>query len=413
MTDELSAPKEIIFKQLVDKIEEAKDYSLRRDEIALRKKIDALIKVVLRENKQIAFTPEECAEISSDVKSYFLGLGPLEKLLKDPHISEIMINGPRQIYVEKNGEIELTNITFKDEDQLLHCIDKMLMFLGRRVTELEPYVDAVLKDGSRINIVKNPVSLKGYVVTIRKFIHKVLTADELIKLGTLNPLSLGFLRACVISQINILICGGSSSGKTTLLNTLASFIPEKERILTIEDTPELQIPLTHVIPMVTRAPSIEGKGEITIRDLMKNALHMRPDRIIIGEVKSEEALDMLQAMNSGHEGSMTTLHANSPLEALDRLEILSIMGSVNVSGEIARRQIINAIDLIVHMARFPDGSRKVIQISEVIKTKEYLLEDIFTFEEERGLRFTGKISAFYPRLKKKANYICKEFENSP
>lgn len=410
MKNELSASQKIIFAQLIDKIEESKVYFLRLDEFSLRKKIDALIKVILRENREAVLTAEACQELSNDAKAYFLGLGPLERLLKDPDISEIMINGPKQVYIEEDGNLELTDITFKDEDHLLHYIDKMVMYLGRRVTELEPYVDTILKDGSRINIVKNPISLKGYIVTIRKFVRRVLDVNELIRTQTLNELSMEFLKACVISRLNILISGGASSGKTTLLNILASLISEKERLVTIEDTPELNITIAHVVPLTTRPASIEGKGEIAIRDLVKNALHMRPDRIIVGEVRSDEVLEMIQAMNTGHEGSMTTLHANSPLDALDRLEVLALMSRVNLSSEVARRQIISAVDLVIQMSRFSDGSRKITQISELIKSKEYQLQDVFVFEGG-SLKLTGEIPIFYPRLKDKANYICKEFEH--
>lgn len=409
MKNELSASQKIIFAQLVEKIEKSKVDFLRLDEFSLRRKIEALLRSILRENKYIVLTPQEQEEISLEMKSYLLGLGPLERLLKDPDISEIMINGPEQVYIERNGSIELTDIAFKDEEQLSGYLDKMFIHRGRSVTELEPYVDTTLKDGSRINIVKNPVSLKGSVITIRKFTRRILSANDLIKAQTLNELSMEFLKACVISRLNILISGGASSGKTTLLNVLASLIPEKERLITIEDTPELNITIAHVVSLTTRPASIEGKGEITIRDLVKNVLHMRPDRIIVGEVRSDEVLDMIQAMNTGHEGSMTTLHANSPLDALDRLEVLALMSRINLSSEVARRQIISAVDLVIQMSRFSDGSRKITQISELIKSKEYRLQDIFLFEAG-GLKLTGKIPEFYPRLKDKTNYICKEFE---
>lgn len=411
MENHLSKAKEVILKQLIEKSEQSRFDLLKLDETSARKKVEVMFKSIIKENKDITLSRHEQEEILEEIISYFFGLGPLDKLLKDPDIIEIMVNGPKQVYIEKKGNLELSNITFEDKEHLSYVIEKILAPLGRRATEFEPYVDARLKDGSRINIVRSPVCLIGPILTIRKFSCRILNMDDLIDLGTLDAFTAEFLKACVISRLNILISGGASSGKTTLLNVLGSFITEEERVITIEDTLELNLSRKHTIPLETRLPNIEGKGEITIRDLLKNSLHMRPDRIIVGEVRSDEVLDMIQAMNVGHSGSMTTLHANLPLEALERLEILALMGSPNLSSEVAKRQIISALDLVIHMSRFPDGSRKIIQISEVVKSKEYSLQDIFIFDEGIGnLKPTGKKPTFYQKLKKKVNYICKEFE---
>lgn len=416
MKDDLMQITGVILEKIINKAEESKVNFLKLDEYNVRRKVEQLFKLVMREGKDFSLSRERQEEVFAEVVSYFFGLGPLDRFLKDPEISEIMVNGPKQIYVEKKGTLELSNITFKDSDHLSFVIEKVLSPLGRRATTYEPYVDARLNDGSRVNIVIHPVSSIGPILTIRKFSYRVLTIDDLIRLKSISKMAADFLQACVVSRINLLVCGGTASGKTTLLNALASFVPETERIITIEDTLELRLQGKHVVPLETRQPNIEGKGEISIRDLVKNALHMRPDRIVVGEVRSDEVLDMIQAMNTGHDGSMTTLHANSSLEALDRLEVLVLMGNPNISSEVAKRQIISALDLIVHMARLPNGKREVLQISEVIKGKEYKLKDIFLFDEKRnhagGLGFTGTIPSFYHYLKDKAGYSCKEFEGS-
>jgi pilus assembly protein CpaF len=406
--------KDKILKQLIEKLRQYHlDFSKMNKE-DFSQEAQAVLKTILKKNKDLSITTIDEKEIIEEALAHFFGFGPIEKLLKDPTISEILINGPKQVYIERMGNLELTDITFWDESHLMYFIEKMLLPSGRRVSETEPYIDARLDDGSRVNVVVKPISWAGPIVTIRKFMHQIFTLDELIKAKTLNKLTADFLKACVISRLNILITGGASTGKTTLLNSLASFIPERERIIVIEDVRELHIAKDHIVYLETRPPNIEGKGEIKIKDLFKNALHMRPDRIIIGEVKSEEVWDMIQAMNTGHEGSMATLHANSTLDALDRLETLFIMGThPNFSPELAKRQIIRAIDLIIQMNRFTDGSRKIIQISEILKTKDYNLQDIFVFDDkDNELKFTGIVPTFYPRLKKEANFFCEEFEKN-
>ena len=414
MENNMSNQKESILKELIQRSTELPLDFTKLDEADFKRRVEPVFKTILRRTREVSLAPEEQEEILNEAMSYFFGLGPIDKLLKNPDISEIMVNGPKQVYIEKSGNLELTDITFIDENHLVYFIDKILGPVGRHVTQFEPYVDARLLDGSRVNIVRSPISAIGPILTIRKFSHRILSIDELINLGTLNKLAADFLKACVVSRLNILVSGGASSGKTTLLNALASFIPEDERVITIEDTLELRFSRKHTIPLETRPPNIEGKGEITIRDLLRNSLHMRPDRIIVGEVRSDEVLDMVQAINTGHDGSMTTLHANSPVEALERLEILALRGSANVSSEVAKRQIISAVDMVIHINRFPDGSRRITQISEIIEAREYFLQDIFILTEEadqaQGLRLTGRAPTFYVKLKNRAKYSCSEFE---
>ena len=405
------SPKEFALTRVLRELEDAKMHITEFNERNLRRRIDAIVRSLLGQYRDFALTPEERDEVIREGVSYFLGLGPIEVLLKNPEVTEIMINGPREVYVEKNGNLESVDTKFKDEEQLLYFVEKMLATLGRQVTHLEPYVDTILNDGSRVNIVKKPVSRIGPIVTIRKFSDRLLTMDEFIASGALNTGVAEFLKACVIARLNLLISGGAGAGKTTLMNILCSFIPGRERSIAIEDTPELNIPGKHAIFLVTRPPNIEGKGEITIRSLIRNALHMRPDRIIVGEVRSDEVIDMIQAMNTGHEGSMTTLHANSPPDALDRLEVLTLLGRANISDAVARKMVVNTIQLVIHMARLSDGSRRVITISEVTKNQGSPIEDIFVFDETaRVLKATGRMPAFYSQLKKKADYTHRDFE---
>jgi len=405
---------EILKKIIAKDKEAAKTDFLNISETEFRRIIEALFRSALKEGN-ISLERKKYEEILSDIMSYFLGLGPLDNLLKDPEITEIMVNGPEQIFIEKKGTLSLSDITFKNEQHLLYVVEKILSPLGRRVSEFEPFVDARLKDGSRVNIVRAPVSNIGPILTIRKFSYQAFTLKDLIESNTISEPVAEFLKACIIARLSILVSGGASSGKTTLMNALGSFIPSHERVITIEDTRELRLDRLHTVPLETRPANIEGKGEIPIRSLVRNALHMRPDRIIIGEVRSEEVLDMIQAMNTGHEGSMTTLHANSTLEALDRLEVLALLGNPNMSSEVAKRQITSAIDLVLQMSRFPDGSRKLIQVGEVVKAKEYKLENIVVYNDEpgqEGLAFSGIVPKFYTKLKKRANYYRKEFEEN-
>lgn len=404
MEAHLQAIRDDIINNLTQRKKEFKFDFGQADRSEFRRTIETAFKTVIKENK-ISLNHQEQEELLAEIIYYFIGFGPIENLLKDPEVTEIMVNGPKQIYIERNGNLELTDITFESQAQILYLIENIISPMGRRISEFEPFVDARLSDGSRVNIVRSPVSRIGPLLTIRKFSYRVLRMEDLIKLGSINRPAAEFLKACVISRINILISGGAGTGKTTFLNALIDFIPENERLITIEDTRELIISRKHTVPMETRTFNIEGKGEITMRDLFKNALHMRPDRIIAGEVRGDEVLEMVQAMNTGHEGSMTTLHASSPLEALDRLEILALMGNSNMSSEVARRQIIGAVDLVVYLSRFPDGSRKVIQISEVVKSKDYSMQDIFVYDESsKNLKATGIKPYFADKLNKLAGY---------
>ncbi len=343
-------------------------------------------------NHNLVLSRRERAQLQISLINDILGYGPLQPLLDDPEVTEIMVNGPYQVYAERRGRIEATGIRFRDEQHLMRVIEKILLPLGKRVDERVPMVDARLPDGSRVNVVIPPISLNGPCVTIRKFARDPFTINDLVALGTLTPEAAQFLQAAVQAKLNILISGGTSSGKTTLLNVLSAFIPNDERIITIEDTAELQLRQEHVVRMEARPPNIEGIGEVTIRDLVRNALRMRPDRIIVGECRGGEALDMLQAMNTGHEGSMTTIHANNPREALSRLETMVLMAGMDLPVRAIREQIAGALDLIVHMARLRDGSRKVIQISEItgMEGDVVTMQDLFVFEHE-GFDEMGRI----------------------
>ncbi len=342
--------------------------------------------------RNLVLSRAERMQLQLSLINEILGYGPLQPLLDDPEISEIMVNGPFQVYVERRGKVELTGVRFRDEQHLMRIIEKILLPLGKRVDERVPMVDARLPDGSRVNVVIPPVSLNGPCVTIRKFSRDPLTMSDIISLGTLTPEAAQFLQAAVQAKLNILITGGTASGKTTLLNILSAFIPNDERIITIEDTAELQLRQDHVVRLEARPPNIEGVGEVTIRDLVRNALRMRPDRIIVGECRGGEALDMLQAMNTGHEGSMTTIHANNPREALSRLETMVLMAGMDLPVRAIREQIAGAIDIIVHMARLRDGSRKVMQISEItgMEGDVITMQDLFVFEHE-GFDEMGRI----------------------
>lgn len=327
----------------------------------------------------------ERPRLVADVRDEMLGLGPIETLRQDTSVTEIMVNGPKQVYIERMGRLELTDVKFHDDAHLMNVVGRILVPLGRRIDESSPLVDARLEDGSRVNVIIPPLSLVGPVLTIRKFSETPLTVENLISFGTLTGKMAQFLRACVKARINILVSGGTGSGKTTTLNVISSFIPEGERIVTIEDAAELRLQQAHVITLESRPPNIEGHGEITIRDLVRNALRMRPDRIIVGEVRTGEALDMLQAMNTGHDGSLTTAHANSPRDVLSRLETMVLMSGLELPVRAIREQISSAIDLIVHQSRMRDGSRKITYITEVQRMEgdTITLQDIFRYQQSR------------------------------
>ena len=325
----------------------------------------------------------ERQKIVQEVIDEILGFGPISSLLKDDNISEIMVNGPNQVYVERHGILELTNVTFNDDNHVQHIIEKIVAPIGRRIDESQPMVDARLPDGSRVNAIIPPLSLIGPTITIRKFSRDPYGAEDLINFGTLTREMAILLEACVKARLNIFVSGGTGSGKTTTLNVLSSFIPEHERIITIEDAAELQLPQSHVVTLETRPPNIEGKGAITMRDLVKNSLRMRPERIIVGEVRGGEALDMLQAMNTGHDGSLTTGHANSPRDMLSRLETMVLMAGMDLPIRAIREQISSAIDIIVQQSRLRDGTRKITHITEVLGMEGEIIvtQDVFKFEQ--------------------------------
>jgi pilus assembly protein CpaF len=327
-------------------------------------------------------------ELINDVTGY----GPINPLLLDSDVTEVMVNGPDMVYVEKKGKIILTDIKFSDDDQVMQVIDKIVAPLGRRIDESSPMVDARLPDGSRVNAIIPPLSLVGPVLTIRKFSKVPYTIEDLINMKSLNREMAVFLNACVKARLNVFISGGTGSGKTTTLNVLSSFIPDDERIVTIEDAAELQLSQDHVVSLESRPPNIEGTGEIPIRELVRNSLRMRPDRIIVGECRGGEALDMLQAMNTGHDGSLATGHANTPRDMLARLETMVLMAGVELPVKAIRQQIVGALDLIVQQARFKDGTRRITNITEVqdMEGDVVVLQDIFTFQQE-GIDEDGKI----------------------
>jgi pilus assembly protein CpaF len=348
-------------------------------------------------------------QVFTDIIDELTGYGPIQPLLDDPDISEVMVNGPKKVFVEKNGRLTKSAVTFDDDDHVLRVIDRIILPLGRRVDADSPTVDARLPDGSRVNAVIRPVSIDGPSITIRKFKKDKLSIQQLIDYGSLTPNMAEFIRACVLAHLNIVISGGTGSGKTTLLNVLSSYIPEEERIVTIEDAAELQLQQDHVLRMETKVPNTDGKGAVTIRDLVRNSLRMRPDRIIVGECRGGESLDMLQAMNTGHDGSLTTLHANSPRDALSRLETMVLMAGMDLPLKVVRQQISSAVDLIIQQTRLKDGSRKVTAITEVVgmEGEIVVLTDIFKFEQtgvgEKGkivgeLKPTGIRPIFSPRL---------------
>ncbi len=331
-------------------------------------------------------------QLFHEILDDMLGFGKLQPLLDDPSISEIMVNGPKQVYVERNGKLTKTNITFESDRDVLKIIDKIVSPLGRRIDNESPTVDARLPDGSRVNAIVAPVAIDGPGITIRKFNKEKLTVDQLIEFGSLSESMADFIKACVISRLNIVISGGTGSGKTTLLNILSGFIPEEERIVTIEDAAELQLQQEHIVRMETKPADPEGKNAVPIRHLVRNSLRMRPDRIVVGEVRGGEALDMLQAMNTGHDGSLTTLHANTPRDALSRLETMCLMSGMELPLKVIRQQIASAVDLVVQQSRLRDGSRKVTAITEVagMEGDTVVMTDIFRFEQT-SISTEGKI----------------------
>jgi pilus assembly protein CpaF len=348
----------------------------------MRQMIETLFNQVLAE-ENLLYTRSVRNRLLDWVLDDITGFGPLEPLLKDPSITEVMANGHQNIYIERNGKIEKTNVVFENEAHLMRIIDRIVSPLGRRVDEASPMVDARLPNGYRVNATIPPLSLDGPLLTVRKFAQTPYTAQDLIANGSMTPPLVAFLKACVQARVNMIISGGTGSGKTTLLNVVSAFIPSHERIVTIEDTAELQLKQEHVIRVEYRPPNIEGRGEVTIRQLVINALRMRPDRIIVGEARGGEALDMLQAMNTGHDGSMTTIHSNSPRDTLRRVETMVLMAGMELPLRAIREQVASAVDLVVHMERLRDGTRKVVQVSEVqgMEGESIVMQDLFQFEQ--------------------------------
>jgi pilus assembly protein CpaF len=352
------------------------------NQVEVRRQIEEIFGKVIDE-EGLALTRAERVRMLEQITDEIIGLGPLEPLLRDESITEVMVNGPRQVYIERSGKLELTNVVFQNDDHVMRIIDRIIAPIGRRVDESSPMVDARLTDGSRVNAIIPPLSLVGPVITIRKFSASPFTVDDLIRFGTATADMFDFLKACVEARLNIFVSGGTGSGKTTTLNVLSSFIPNDERIITIEDAAELQLRQEHVVTLESRPPNIEGKGAVPIRELVRNSLRMRPDRIIVGECRSGEALDMLQAMNTGHDGSMSTGHANSPRDMLSRLETMVLMAGVDLPLRAIREQVASAVDLIVQQSRLKDGTRKIVNITEVqgMEGDVIVMQDVFVFEQ--------------------------------
>ena len=348
----------------------------------MRQMIETYFNQVLAE-ENLLYTRANRQRLLEWVIADILGFGPLEPLLQDPTITEVMVNGPKTIYVERHGRSERTNVTFENDGHLMRIIDRIVSPLGRRVDEASPMVDARLPNGYRVNATIPPLSLDGPLLTIRKFAQTPYTAQDLIANGSLTPALAAFMKACVEARVNLIISGGTGSGKTTLLNVASAFIPVWERVITIEDTAELQLKQEHVVRLEKRPPNVEGRGEVTIRQLVINALRMRPDRIIVGEARGGEALDMLQAMNTGHDGSMTTIHSNSPRDTLRRIETMVLMAGMELPLRAIREQVASAIDLVIHVERMRDGTRKVVQVAEVqsMEGDTVVMQDIFIFEQ--------------------------------
>ncbi len=372
-------------------------YDQRVSEADLRKQVEEQLHKALGQER-LALTSQERQEVVQSVFDDVLGYGPIDMLLRDPAINEVMVNGPDSVYVERNGKIVLTDVHFVDEAHVRRIIDKIVSQIGRRVDEATPMVDARLPDGSRVNVIVHPLAIGGPFMTIRRFAADPYQVHDLVTFGTITEQVANFIDACVRGRLNVVVSGGTGTGKTTMLNVLSSFIPPDERIVTIEDAKELQLQQPHVLCCEARPSNIEGKGEVTIRDLVRNSLRMRPDRIVVGEVRGGEAIDMLQAMNTGHDGSITTVHSNSPRDTLSRIETMSLMAGMDLPVRVIREQMASALDLVVHLTRLRDGTRRVTHVSEVMGMEGdvIVLQDLYLFDYGMGMDEDGK---FLGRLK--------------
>ena len=373
-------------------------YDRRVGQDELRRHVQEQLLAILGREK-VPLSSLDRAQLLQDVLDDVIGYGPIDGLLNDPDITEVMVNGPERVYVERKGKIELSGATFLDEGHLKRIIEKIVAQVGRRVDEATPMVDARLPDGSRVNAIISPLAIGGPFLTIRKFSKDPYTVEDLIQFGTFSRPVASFLEACVKGRLNVIVSGGTGTGKTTALNVLSSFIPTDERIVTVEDAKELQLHQDHVLPLESRPPNIEGKGEVRIRDLVRNSLRMRPDRIVVGEVRGGEALDMLQAMNTGHDGSLTTVHANSPRDTISRIETMVLMAGMDLPVRAIREQMASAIDVIIQLQRLRDGSRRITHVTEVqgMEGDVIVLQDVFMFDFGMGVaddgRFQGHLKA--------------------
>jgi pilus assembly protein CpaF len=386
---DFGAVKTAIHRRLIQKFNLDRLNEIKREEV--RREVGQILEALVV-GESTPMNLQERERLAQEVLDEVFGLGPLEPLLNDPTVSDILVNTYRHVYVERSGILETTPVQFRDDAHLMSIIDRIVSAIGRRVDESSPMVDARLADGSRVNAIIPPLSVDGPCLSIRRFGRDPLSAEDLLSNDTLTPAMLELLQGCVKARLNILISGGTGAGKTTFLNVLSSYISNRERIITIEDAAELQLKQEHVVRLETRPPNIEGRGAVQQRQLLINSLRMRPDRIIVGEVRSDEALDMLQAMNTGHDGSLTTIHANSPRDALSRLETMVAMANLNIPDAVCRRQISSAINLVVQVSRLSDGTRKIINITEItgMEADIIAMQDIFVYDK-RGIRDSGEV----------------------